>query len=190
MNGNLIDDAINARAWNGAFIALICGNFSAFTTPGPVPPRLIPGTYTLREDVPAGFRRTAAEPAGIVVDYGIGDRAFAGNDFGNQRVTDLVVEKDAEKAVTIAGESLEWTLKVTSHGVFDTPDVVVDDELPAGVESVVALGPACTLAGRHIHCALGTIAPGAQRILRFRTKRRPDCRRRRERRPARSPART
>jgi hypothetical protein len=54
-------------------------------------------------------------------------------------VTDLVMEKDAEQTITIAGQRLEWTLKVTSRCVFDGPDVVMDDELPAGVQSVVAL---------------------------------------------------
>jgi hypothetical protein len=63
----------------------------------------------------------------------------AANDFGNRRVTDLVMEKDAEQTITIAGQRLEWTLKVTSRCVFDGPDVVMDDELPAGVQSVVAL---------------------------------------------------
>ena len=230
LNGNVLNGRITAREWNGAFIALVCGNFSAQHGSGPVPriagtkyedrngngvrdagepglggvrvtlardgvdvastttasdggyafalnsnadARLRPGTYSLREDVQDGFRQTA-RPGAIGVGYAIADHTFSGNDFGNQRMTDLVMEKLAGKAVTIAGEDLEWTLRVTSHGVFDTPDVVVDDELPDAVSDVLDLDPACTLSGRHIHCVLGTLAPGAQRSLRFRTKLRAD----------------
>jgi uncharacterized repeat protein (TIGR01451 family) len=230
LSGNVLNGRITAREWNGAFIALVCGNFSEQDGHGPAPritgtkyedrngngardagepalggvritlrrdgvdvastttasdggyaftldsnanASLRPGTYTLREDLPAGFRQTAA-PGALGVGYAIGDHTFGGNDFGNQRMTDLVVEKLASKPVTIAGEDLEWTLNVTSRGLFDTPGVVVDDDLPAGVADVLELDPACTLSARHIHCALGTMSPQQVRVLRFRTRLRPD----------------
>lgn len=230
LNGNVVNGRITAREWNGAFIALVCGNFSEQDGAGPAPritgtkyedrngngardggepglggvritlvrdgadvastvtgsdgsyaftlnsnanASLRPGTYALREDVPAGFRQTA-QPGAIGVGYAIGDRTFAGNDFGNQRMTDLRIEKLASKPVTIAGEDLEWTLTVTNRGLFDTPGVIVDDELPAAVADVLDLDAACALTGHHIHCALGTMSPGAQRTLRFRTRLRAD----------------
>jgi uncharacterized repeat protein (TIGR01451 family) len=220
----LADTHITALEWDGAFIALGCGNFSERLVPGPVPvirgekfddangngardpgePRmggweiqlyqnggLLASTTTapdgsyqfaldanalaitgedfeLREVQQPGWRATRT-PATVHVPFGSGQAVFGGNDFGNRRLTDLVVHKDASKDVTIAGEDLQWTLTVTNRGLFDTPDVVVDDDIPAAVADTTEIDPACTLAGSHLRCALGTMAPNAVRVLRFRT---------------------
>jgi len=226
---SILNDRITVREWGGAFIALVCGNFSHFGA-GVPPPRITgtkyedrngngvrdgepglggvhitlrrngvdvastttaadgsyefrldvnanaslgPGTFSLREDVPNGFRQTDA-PGAIGVDYAVGDHTFGGNDFGNQRMTDMRIVKEASKDVTIAGEALEWTLRVTNRGLFATPDVVVDDDVPAQVAEVLDLDPACTLTASHIHCALGTMSPGQSRALTFRTRLRAD----------------
>jgi uncharacterized repeat protein (TIGR01451 family) len=224
-NAVVTNNQLTAREYNGAFIAVICGNYSQSGTSGPIPHisgtkfedrngnfvrdggepglggvriTLIrdgvditstttagdgsydfpldvnananqgPGTYTLREDVPAGFRQTRT-PGAIGVGYAIGAHNFTGNDFGNERLTDIVVDKTALKPVTIAGEDLQWALTVTSRGLFATPDVVVEDDVPTAVADILDVDPACTRTGLQLRCALGTMAPGEVRVLHFRT---------------------
>jgi hypothetical protein len=45
---------------------------------------LLPGTYSLREDVPAGYHQTAS-PLSFVVAQGVQNMAFTGKDFGNAK---------------------------------------------------------------------------------------------------------
>lgn len=135
--------------------------------------RYTQGTYTVVEDVPAGYRQTAA-PVATVVPFGAGDTNYSGRDIGNQKVTDLGIEKAAGKHTTIAGESLTWTLAVTNHGRWPAPGVTVTDEVPAAFDTIDELDPACTLTGRTIRCELGTLVAGARRELTFRTRARPD----------------
>lgn len=155
-NGGLL--ASTTTAPDGSYAFALDANQMAITSED----------FELRE-VPQPGWRASRTPATVHVPFGSGQAVFSGNDFGNQRMTDLTVVKRASKPVTIAGESLDWTLTVTSHGLFDTPDVVVDDDVPAEVAAVLDVDPACTLAGLHLHCSLGTMAPGAVRVLRFST---------------------
>lgn len=135
--------------------------------------RYTQGTYTVVEDVPAGYRQTAA-PAATFVPFGAADTDYAGRDIGNQKVTDLGIVKTASKPTTIAGESLSWTLAVRNHGLWPAPGVVVTDQVPAAFDSIDQLDPACTLTGHTLRCELGTLAAGAQRVLSFRSRARPD----------------
>lgn len=135
--------------------------------------RYAQGTYTVVEDVPAGYRQTAA-PAATVVPFGAANTNYSGRDIGNQKVTDLGIVKTAGKATTIAGESLTWTLTVRNHGLWPAPGVVVTDQVPASFDTIDQLDPACTLTGHTLRCELGTLAAGAQRVLSFRSRARPD----------------
>lgn len=135
--------------------------------------RYTQGTYSVVEDVPAGYRQTAA-PDVVFVPFGAANVHHSGRDFGNQKVVDVGVEKTAGKHTTIAGESLTWTLAVTNHGLWPAPGVTVTDEVPTELDTIDQLDPACSLSGRTITCLLGTMAPGARRELTFRTLARPD----------------
>ncbi|MBJ7459398.1 MAG: DUF11 domain-containing protein [Thermoleophilaceae bacterium] len=127
-----------------------------------------PGTYTLREDVPIGYRQTAA-PSAVAVGYGAADHTFGGHDFGNQKVTDIRVEKSASTPTVVAGRHVTWTIAVINDGHFATPDVRITDEVSPAVIAIDQLDSRCGVAGRTLTCEFGTLAPGARREITFRT---------------------
>ncbi|OLR93185.1 DUF11 domain-containing protein [Actinokineospora bangkokensis] len=63
-----------------------------------------------------------------------------------------------------AGEQVTWQLTARNDGPSQARDVVLLDALPAGVEFVSADQP-CALTGTTVRCALGTLEPGASRVL-------------------------
>ncbi|MCR6032404.1 choice-of-anchor A family protein [Nocardioides sp. zg-579] len=73
---------------------------------------------------------------------------------------DVTVTKTASTATPVGGSTLTWTLTATNVGTAPAPGTVVTDVLPAGV-TPGALPAGCTLAGRTVTCAAGTLAPGA-----------------------------
>jgi uncharacterized repeat protein (TIGR01451 family)/fimbrial isopeptide formation D2 family protein len=75
---------------------------------------------------------------------------------------DLELLKTGPATVT-AGGAATWSLKVTNHGPDAAHAVVVDDVLPAGAvfQSADAGCTAGTTAPITVHCAVGTIASGA-----------------------------
>lgn len=135
--------------------------------------RYTQGTYTVREDVPDGYRQTAA-PGGTFVGLGVADHDFGGHDFGNRKVTDLSVEKTASKPITIAGERLSWSLTVRNLGRWAAPDTTITDTVPAELDQIDELDPACSLSGRTVTCSLGSLAAGGSRTVRFRSRAKPD----------------
>lgn len=80
---------------------------------------------------------------------------------------DVAITKVAETPTTIAGESTRWRLDVTNAGPQASENVVVTDTLPVEHATAVGLDPSCSLTGRVITCALGTMAVGATRAVRF-----------------------
>lgn len=129
---------------------------------------LRPGTYTVEEDIPTGYRKTA-QPGAIGVGYGAADHNFSGNDFGNQKVTDIRLVKTPSVGTVVAGTTLTWKLAVTNAGHFATPGVRVTDTLPAAITQIDQLDPACSVSGQLLTCVLGTMAAGETRELTFRT---------------------
>ncbi|CAN5418142.1 hypothetical protein BH09ACT12_BH09ACT12_14570 [soil metagenome] len=127
------------------------------------------GTYSLQEVVQAGYQQTA-HPLTQFVPYGAGAASYTGFDFGNQKLIDVGIVKDAETPVTIAGESTAWKLTVTNHSIWPAPGTVVTDTLPAGYITITELDPACTSNGLALTCSLGTLAAGAIRVLRFKAR--------------------
>ncbi|WP_210494648.1 SdrD B-like domain-containing protein [Patulibacter sp. SYSU D01012] len=128
--------------------------------------RYTQGTYAVSEDVPAGYRQTAA-PGAVFVPYGAADATYGGLDFGNQKVTDVGIQKTVDAPQTVAGTSATWTLTVTNHGRWAAPGVVVTDELPAELDRVDEIDPACEATGRTVRCRLGDLGAGERRLLRI-----------------------
>lgn len=75
------------------------------------------------------------------------------------RVADLTVTKTAPDTV-LAGEPMSWQVRLTNDGPSSATDVVLVDDLPAGigpVEVTSSLG-ACTRTADRLECTIGTVA--------------------------------
>lgn len=80
-----------------------------------------------------------------------------------------LVSKVADPATAVAGEDLEYSILVRNNGPSVARNVVVDDDIPAGVAVQVGSLPAgCSLVvGGDIQCQLGDLAPTAERTITF-----------------------
>ncbi len=91
---------------------------------------------------------------------------------------DILTARSADVAITKtgpttldAGEIAEWTLTATNNGPSNARDVVVTDSIPVETTLLsVAPTPACTVAGRDITCALGTLDAGDSRTITIRAR--------------------
>lgn len=77
--------------------------------------------------------------------------------------SDLVVTKVNTPNPVVAGQPLTSTITVRNAGPSPAENVVVADELPAGLTNVSATATAgtCTVAAADVSCTLGTVAPSA-----------------------------
>lgn len=79
---------------------------------------------------------------------------------------DLAVHKSHDSVV--AGSVGTWTIVASNLGPSDARDVVITDDLPAGISFVAATGNGmtCTSTGSTVTCTYsGSLAPGAQAIV-------------------------
>lgn len=79
-----------------------------------------------------------------------------------------LVSKTADPTTAVAGEDLEYSILVRNNGPSVARDVVVDDDIPAGLTVDVASLPAgCVLASGDVECDLGDLAPTDERTITF-----------------------
>jgi uncharacterized repeat protein (TIGR01451 family) len=79
---------------------------------------------------------------------------------------DVRVTKLADPPAARAGEPLTYRIGVSNAGPSAATAVTLHDLLPDGFDATGASpDPECTLAGRALDCALGTLAPGASRTV-------------------------
>jgi uncharacterized repeat protein (TIGR01451 family) len=80
---------------------------------------------------------------------------------------DVSITKTASPNPVIAGNVITYTLTTHNAGPSDASAVVVSDTLPAGITPSAASWPAgsCTLTGRDVACAIGTVANGATVVV-------------------------
>ncbi|WP_029145554.1 DUF7507 domain-containing protein [Microbacterium luticocti] len=134
-------------------------------------PELVPGadwtvtvTGTVAADTPPGLVRNTARTGSAVAD----PTASNNRDTAVVRVVaraDLDLAKTGP-ATVVAGERMTYTLSVANAGPSAAHDVVVLDELPAGVRFVSGGTPGIPCAAddrtpRLVRCTLGTLAPTA-----------------------------
>jgi fimbrial isopeptide formation D2 family protein/uncharacterized repeat protein (TIGR01451 family) len=82
---------------------------------------------------------------------------------------DVSIRKTADKAVYLGGDTVTYTLVAHNDGPSTATGVTVDDDIPDALTFVAATAP-CTQAAGHVHCALGTLLPGADRTVTITTK--------------------
>lgn len=80
-------------------------------------------------------------------------------------VADLTVVKYGEPNPVEAGMPLTYTIVVTNHGPRSAENVIVTDQLPAGVTFRTA-NAECTQASAVLTCALGTLPVGWKAVIR------------------------
>lgn len=87
---------------------------------------------------------------------------------GATPAADLSVAATATPSPVFAGATLSYRLTVRNLGNAPASDVVLDDQLPAGLDggqaTVEASRGSCAAAAT-VHCQLGTVAPGAPPIV-------------------------
>lgn len=77
---------------------------------------------------------------------------------------DLQLTKTASTTRAAPGEEVRFTLVVTDNGPSSARDVVVTDDLPAGLRLVGATstaGEPCVTSGRSVRCEVGRLLPGS-----------------------------
>lgn len=126
------------------------------------PPILLTGT------VSAGFDGTLVNTAFVAGGSETNTTNNSATDTsGVEAPADVGVVKSADPDVVDAGGEFTYALSVANSGLVTARDVVLSDQLPAGVTPLQVSAPAeadCTLAGRQLTCAVGTAA-GAERTL-------------------------
>jgi uncharacterized repeat protein (TIGR01451 family) len=78
---------------------------------------------------------------------------------------DISLRKTTSTPTVSAGETVQYTLKVTANGPGASNDVVLQDDLPIGLAWSVG-GPdaaACSLVGNHLSCAFGRMVESTSR---------------------------
>jgi uncharacterized repeat protein (TIGR01451 family) len=77
----------------------------------------------------------------------------------------LRVEKSATPSPVRAGETLTWTVRAVNAGPSTASAVQLVDTLPAGIVGAISPVGLCDVTGQVVKCALGDVAPGAQRTI-------------------------
>ncbi len=80
---------------------------------------------------------------------------------------DLFVEKFVTPEQILVGQDATFTVVVTNDGIIPLEDVIVVDELPAGMQFISAVANAgqVSISGTTVTCDFGDLAPGEMRIL-------------------------
>ncbi|WP_370326560.1 cell wall-binding repeat-containing protein [Euzebya sp.] len=138
------------------------------TTPDPDNP-LRPGTELPAISIPVdldGSVPVGTDLAdGLVIDgdgpRGDGTPALFARTVVTTRA-DLAIHQAAPASVPLSG-IVDYGLQVTNHGPSTATDVVVTDELPAGVTAITA--PGCDVTGQVVTCAVPNLPVGATHDL-------------------------
>ncbi len=77
---------------------------------------------------------------------------------------DLSVAMDAPAGPVMAGGSLDYTIHVANAGPAEATNVVVRDDLPAGV-SFVSASPQCTAANQTVTCTIDSLGVGDNAVF-------------------------
>jgi large repetitive protein len=83
---------------------------------------------------------------------------------------DVSIHKTADHAVYQGGDTVTYTLTAHNNGPSTATGVVIDDDLPTDKVDFVSAGPNCTYSSGHVHCTVGTLAPGADATVTIVTK--------------------
>ena len=136
----------------------------------------------VRVDDSVTMRITAVLEAGVTADS-LTNHASVASEIpdpkpGNNHVdvttalrpsADVRIEKELVEAPPVPGEPATWRLRVTNDGPSVARDVVVRDEMPAGVSGVEATAEepdvACEVADGAVTCRRATVAPGETIIV-------------------------
>ena len=124
-------------------------------------------TYTTTATAVAGQQtnvgtvtaQDANSPPGITVTDDNPANYFG--DAATPQAADLAVAKTAGSGPFTVGQQITYTLTVTNHGPSDDPDVVLVDQLPAGMTFVSASVPPASQSSGRLTFRLGTLAVGA-----------------------------
>ncbi len=81
----------------------------------------------------------------------------------------ISIRKTADKASYLGGDTITWTLVATNDGPSTAAGVTVDDDIPSEV-TPVSVSPGapptvCDPIAVHVHCDLGSLAPGTSRTI-------------------------
>lgn len=75
------------------------------------------------------------------------------------------ITKSVDQAQAAPGDVVTYTLTATNAGPANAHGVVVTDTLPAGTTLTGVSPSLCTSAGNDVSCAIGTLAPGATKVV-------------------------
>jgi uncharacterized repeat protein (TIGR01451 family) len=87
-----------------------------------------------------------------------------GHDTGDIAVDcpDVVITKTADNSPILAGQTASFTISAWNQGEGTAYDVVISDELPAGVDWQVSDTEACSISEGVLTCQVGDLAPDAE----------------------------
>jgi uncharacterized repeat protein (TIGR01451 family) len=128
-----------------------------------------PVTILVDVDYPASLvglvgNTATATAAGYVTDPDPADNASTATITAAPSADVTIAKTITPNIAVVAGTSATYQLTVSNNGPSDAVDVVLTDALPAAATGIV-VPSGCTLAAPTLTCAIGTIAPGASRLI-------------------------
>jgi uncharacterized repeat protein (TIGR01451 family) len=126
-----------------------------------------PGTSTI------SIRATAPATPGtirnvcvVAVDGGTAYQSFCSTSTEITPSSVLSVAKRSTTPTVVAGEPIEWVISVSNAGPDAAANVVVTDELPAGVTEIAADGDgwSCAVSGQVVTCSRASLAVGSSDV--------------------------
>ncbi len=133
-------------------------------------------TFTASGTVNSGATGILANTASLTPPGGVTDTS-SGNDSATDTDTltpeaNLVLSKSDSPGTVSAGDLLTYTISINNEGPSDRTQVVVTDNLPAGVTFLSSTpgSPTCNLNGTSLVCDVGTIAGGGSALITVRVR--------------------
>jgi large repetitive protein len=81
-----------------------------------------------------------------------------------------VVHQMVMPSIAIAGASLTYTLAASNAGLSTATGVVVTDDLPAEIESLISISPECSGNADVVTCNLGALGPSEYKVITLQVK--------------------
>jgi uncharacterized repeat protein (TIGR01451 family) len=82
------------------------------------------------------------------------------------QTVDVAISKIADKDSVTTGANVKYTITATNNGPGSADDVIVAEDLPAGMKLVSAVGSVGSCVGNApVICSLGALAPGASAVI-------------------------